>query len=80
MPNWFHNVLQIIGPADDALALRTMMTTTESDFDFNAILPMPAAVRDDASHEPQEREYLIELAEELLTVHSAIEQLMEVAK
>lgn len=35
---------------------------------------------DDASDEPQEREHLIELAEELLKVKGAIERLMEAAR
>jgi hypothetical protein len=38
-------VLDIIGPQDDADALRRLVTTAESDFDFNAILTMPAELQ-----------------------------------
>jgi len=41
MPNWCSNRVEITGPADDADHLRELMTTAESSFDFNAIIPMP---------------------------------------
>lgn len=55
MPNWCSNRVEITGPADDAAQLRTLMTTAESSFDFNAIIPMPKEY-DDASVSDAERE------------------------
>lgn len=37
--------LDIIGPKEDADALRQLVTTTENAFDFNAIVPMPSGLR-----------------------------------
>jgi len=49
MPNWCSNTLYITGPESDAKALRTLMTTAKSKFDFEAILPMPEEVRQSES-------------------------------
>ena len=38
-------VLDIIGPKKVADALRRLVTTAESAFDFNAIVPMPGGLR-----------------------------------
>jgi hypothetical protein len=37
--------LDIIGPREEADALRRLVTTTESEFDFNAVVPMPSGLR-----------------------------------
>jgi hypothetical protein len=49
MPNWCSNTLYITGPESDAKALRTLMTTATSKFDFEAILPMPEELRQSES-------------------------------
>jgi hypothetical protein len=49
MPNWCHNTLYITGPGSDAAALRALMTTAESEFDFDSILPMPEELRQSES-------------------------------
>jgi len=41
MPNWCNNTLYITGAAVEATVIRTLMTTSKSRFDFNAIVPMP---------------------------------------
>lgn len=46
MPNWCHNTLHIIGPTNEAAALRSRATTSRSEFDFQAIVPMPDAIDD----------------------------------
>jgi hypothetical protein len=45
MPNWCRNILYVTGHEADALQLRALMTTTDSKFDFNAVLPMPIEVQ-----------------------------------
>ena len=46
MPNWCHNTLNITGPANDAAALRSLVITPRSKFDFEAVVPVPAFVDD----------------------------------
>jgi hypothetical protein len=41
VPNWIANIVYVTGSADAARALRALMTTPRSKFDFHAILPMP---------------------------------------
>ncbi len=45
MPNWCMNTVYVTGPASEAKAVRTLMTTTRSKFDFNAVIPMPQELR-----------------------------------
>lgn len=45
MPNWCDNILDVTGPKDDADELRALVTTDESSFDFEAVVPMPAVVQ-----------------------------------
>lgn len=49
MPNWCSNTFFVTGPADVAAQLRAIMTTQRSRFDFNAVLPMPEALRQSES-------------------------------
>ena len=49
MPNWCSNTVLVTGPSDVAAQLRAMMTTERSRFDFNAVLPMPEALRQSES-------------------------------
>ena len=44
MPNWCDNTLYITGCRSEAAALRALMTTSKSKFDFRAIVPMPAEI------------------------------------
>jgi hypothetical protein len=46
MPNWCHNTLYITGPASDAAALRSLVITPRSKFDFEAVVPAPEVVDD----------------------------------
>lgn len=55
MPNWCSNRVEITGPEDDAAQLRTLMTTADCNFDFNAIIPMPQEY-DDTSVSNEERQ------------------------
>ena len=41
MPNWVRNDLKVQGTADDIKAFIEKVKTPNSDFDFNAIVPMP---------------------------------------
>jgi hypothetical protein len=45
MPNWIGNEVFVTGDADTARGLRAFMTTPQSKFDFNAVLPMPDEIR-----------------------------------
>jgi hypothetical protein len=49
MPNWCSNTVYITGSATDAAALRALMTTSRSKFDFWAILPMPREIEQSES-------------------------------
>jgi hypothetical protein len=42
VPNWISNTVHVTGDADSARELRVLMTTADSKFDFNAVLPMPS--------------------------------------
>jgi len=45
MPNWCYNQIEIEGPAESIAKLEKLITTEQSKFDFNAIIPMPEELR-----------------------------------
>lgn len=55
MPNWCSNTLYITGSEFAAAALRSLMTTAKSKFDFRAIVPMPDEIEQSESSSIAER-------------------------
>jgi hypothetical protein len=49
MPNWCSNTLYITGCAVEATAIRSLLTTARSKFDFRAIVPMPDEIEQSES-------------------------------
>ena len=41
MPNWCANELTITGPEDDIKKFKELVSTSDSDFSFDAVIPMP---------------------------------------
>ena len=41
MPNWCANELTITGPEDDIQKFKELVSTSDSDFRFDAVIPMP---------------------------------------
>jgi hypothetical protein len=49
MPNWCDNTLYVTGCATEAAAIRSLMITARSKFDFHAIVPMPNEIEQSES-------------------------------
>ena len=41
MPNWCYNEISMYGEPEDIKAIKELITSKESPFDFNKIIPMP---------------------------------------
>ena len=57
MPNWCENRVEIYGEPEEIAAIKELVTSNDSDFDFNKILPMPKALEDTtkgSNHVPSE--------------------------
>jgi len=57
MPNWCENRVEIYGEPEEITAIKELVTSNDSDFDFNKILPMPKALEDTtkgSNHVPSE--------------------------
>jgi hypothetical protein len=59
MPNICHNTLEITGPQADADELRTLVTTAESAFDFNAVLPQPKEIAESLRYSLAEQAWAV---------------------
>ena len=57
MPNWCSNRVEIFGEPEEIDAVKELVTSDDSDFDFNKILPMPEALESTvkgSNHVPSE--------------------------